>query len=305
MKVENQSQKLLGNLGCFFAMLMWSFTFPASEVLLETWGVMALIVIRTMLAVMTLMAIWVWIDGLAKVLSAPWVRGITVGGVGFGIGAVLLLVGQKMSDPVTPAIAAAMMPIAGAAVEVIFDKRRLRLRLIIAIALALIGGLLAGGVNLSDATFGLGTVFCVIGIFLFAWVTRAATRDFQTLSSIGQTSVTLIGCLIVVIIIYALCLISGLGETHVGSTSSKNLLLLLVMSVASIAIAQLLWIWGADRLGILFASLHMNVAPFYVMAIVVICMGEHWVWSQAFGAIIVGLGVLIAQSHNWRKVHKL
>ena len=115
-------------------MLMWSFTFPASEVLLETWGVMALIVIRTMLAVMTLMVIWVWIDGLAKVLSAPWVRGITVGGVGFGIGAVLLLVGQKMSDPVTPAIAAAMMPIAGAAVEVIFDKRRLRLRLIIAIA---------------------------------------------------------------------------------------------------------------------------------------------------------------------------
>ena len=304
MKVENQSQKLLGNLGCFFAMLMWSFTFPASEVLLETWGVMALIVIRTMLAVMTLMAIWVWIDGLAKVLSAPWVRGVTVGGVGFGIGAVLLLVGQKMSDPVAPAIAAAMMPIAGAAVEVIFDKRRLRLRLIIAIALALIGGLLAGGVNLGDATFGLGTVFCVIGIFLFAWVTRAATRDFQTISSIGQTTVTLIGCLIVVIIIYALCLISGLGETHVGSTSSKNLLLLLVMSVASIAIAQLLWIWGADRLGILFASLHMNVAPFYVMAIVVICMGEHWVWSQAFGAIIVGLGVLIAQSHNWRKVHK-
>ena len=249
MKVENQSQKLLGNLGCFFAMLMWSFTFPASEVLLETWGVMALIVIRTMLAVMTLMVIWVWIDGLAKVLSAPWVRGVTVGGVGFGIGAVLLLVGQKMSDPVTPAIAAAMMPIAGAAVEVIFDKRRLRLRLIIAIALALIGGLLAGGVNLGDVTFGLSTVLCVIGIFLFAWVTRAATRDFQTLSSIGQTTVTLIGCLIVVIIIYALCLISGLGETHVGSTSSKNLLLLLVMSVASIAIAQLLWIWGAVMCG--------------------------------------------------------
>ena len=265
---------------------------------------MALIVMRTMLAVMTLMVIWVWFDGLAKVLSAPWVRGITVGGVGFGIGAVLLLVGQKMSDPVTPAIAAAMMPIAGAAVEVIFDKRRLRLHLIIAIALALIGGLLAGGVNLSDTTFGLGTLFCVIGIFLFAWGTRAATRDFQTLSSIGQTTITLIGCLIVVIIIYGLCLITGLGDIHVGSTSSKNLVLLLIMSVASIAIAQLLWIWGADRLGILFASLHMNVAPFYVMAIVVIFMGEYWVWSQAFGAIIVGLGVFIAQSHSWRKNHK-
>ena len=302
--MENQSQTLLGNLGCFFAMLMWSFTFPASEILLETWGVMALIVIRTMLAVMTLMVIWVWFDGLAKVLSAPWVRGITVGGVGFGIGAVLLLVGQKMSDPVTPAVAAAMMPIAGAAVEVIFDKRRLQLHLIIAIALALIGGLLSGGVNIGDATLGLGTLFCVIGIFLFAWVTRAATRDFQTLSSIGQTTVTLIGCLIVVIIIYGLCLITGLGQTNIGSISSKNIVLLVVMSVASIAIAQLLWIWGADRLGILFASLHMNIAPFYVMAIVVVFMGEQWVWGQALGAIIVGVGVLIAQSHSWRKDQK-
>jgi drug/metabolite transporter (DMT)-like permease len=76
------------------------------------------------------------------------------------------------------------------------------------------------------------------------------------------------------------------------------------MSVASIAIAQLLWIWGADRLGILFASLHMNVAPFYVMAIVVVFMGEQWVWGQAFGAIIVGVGVLIAQSQSWRKDEK-
>ena len=227
-----------------------------------------------------------------------------MGGVGFGIGAVLLLVGQKMSDPVTPAVAAAIMPIAGAAVEVIFDKRRLQLHLIIAIALALIGGLLAGGVNLGDATFGVGTLFCVIGIFLFAWVTRAATRDFQTLSSIGQTTVTLIGCLIVVIIIYGICLITSLGETNIGSISPTNIVLLVVMSVASIAIAQLLWIWGADRLGILFASLHMNVAPFYVMAIVVIFMGEHWVWGQAFGAIIVGVGVLIAQSHSWRKDHR-
>ena len=48
---------------------------------------------------------------------------MTVGGIGFGFGAILLLVSQKMSDPVTPAIVAAMMPIAGAAIEVVLDKR--------------------------------------------------------------------------------------------------------------------------------------------------------------------------------------
>ena len=65
---------------------------------------------------------------------------------------------------------------------------------------------------------------------------------------------------------------------------------------------QLLWIWGAGGLGILHASLHMNIAPFYVMAIVVVFMGEQWNWSQAFGAILVGIAVIIAQSKQFNKV---
>ena len=32
------------------------------------------------------------------------------------------------------------------------------------------------------------------------------------------------------------------------------------------------------------------------MAIVVVLMGEQWSWSQAFGAALVGIAVLIAQS---------
>ena len=47
-----------------------------------------------------------------------------MGRVDFGIGAVLLLVGQKMSDLVALAVAAVMMLIAAAAVGVIFDKRK-------------------------------------------------------------------------------------------------------------------------------------------------------------------------------------
>ena len=148
---------------------------------------MALIVVRSGLDVAALMILWVCSEGLLQVLAAPWIRGITVGGVGFGISAVLLLVGQKMSDPVTPAIAAAMMPIAGAAVEVVFDKRRLHLYLIIAIVMAFAGGLLAGGVNLSSGTFDLDSVFlCVLAIFLFAWVTRATTPDFKACPLLGR-----------------------------------------------------------------------------------------------------------------------
>ena len=299
--MTNSPGIITANLACFVAMFMWAFAFPASEVLLQTWGVMALILVRTILAVSTLTVIWLWVDGFSKLRLAPWFHGLKIGGIGFGIGAILLLVGQKMSDPVTPAIAAAMMPIAGAAVEVVLDKRMLKLHLIVAIVLAFIGGIFAGGVNLNDVTFGIGALFCVIAIVLFAWVTHATTNDLKLLSPIGQTAITLIGCLTVVLVAYIVSVIIGVKEYHIGLTGVTETTLLMVMAVASIALAQLLWIWGAGGLGILLASLHMNIAPFYVMAIVVIFMGDQWNWSQALGAALVGIAVLIAQSKQFNK----
>ena len=299
--MTNSPGIITANLACFVAMFMWAFAFPASEVLLQTWGVMALILVRTILAVSTLTVIWLWVDGFSKLRLAPWFHGLKIGGIGFGIGAILLLVGQKMSDPVTPAIAAAMMPIAGAAVEVVLDKRMLNLHLIVAIVLAFIGGIFAGGVNLNDVTFGIGALFCVIAIVLFAWVTHATTNDLKLLSPIGQTAITLIGCLTVVLVAYIVSVIIGVKEYHIGLTGVTETTLLMVMAVASIALAQLLWIWGAGGLGILLASLHMNIAPFYVMAIVVIFMGDQWNWSQALGAALVGIAVLIAQSKQFNK----
>ena len=299
--MTNSPGIITANLACFVAMFMWAFAFPASEVLLQTWGVMALILVRTILAVSTLTVIWLWVDGFSKLRLAPWFHGLKIGGIGFGIGAILLLVGQKMSDPVTPAIAAAMMPIAGAAVEVVLDKRMLKLHLIVAIVLAFIGGIFAGGVNLNDVTFGIGALFCVLAIVLFAWVTHATTNDLKLLSPIGQTAITLIGCLTVVLVAYIVSVIIGVKEYHIGLTGVTEITLLIVMAVASIALAQLLWIWGAGGLGVLLASLHMNIAPFYVMAILVIFMGEKWNWSQAFGAALVGIAVLIAQSKQFNK----
>ncbi|MDA9990808.1 DMT family transporter [Paracoccaceae bacterium] len=299
--MTNSPGIITANLACFVAMFMWAFAFPASEVLLQTWGVMALILVRTILAVSTLTVIWLWVDGFSKLRLAPWFHGLKIGGIGFGIGAILLLVGQKMSDPVTPAIAAAMMPIAGAAVEVVLDKRMLKLHLIVAIVLAFIGGIFAGGVNLNDVTFGIGALFCLIAIVLFAWVTHATTNDLKLLSPIGQTAITLIGCLTVVLVAYIVSVIIGVKEYHIGLTGVTEITLLIVMAVASIALAQLLWIWGAGGLGILLASLHMNIAPFYVMAIVVIFMGDQWNWSQALGAALVGIAVLIAQSKQFNK----
>ncbi len=276
-------------------MIMWAVGFPAAEVLIESWGSLSLLSVRYFLSVAVLVFIWWWFDGWLQIRTAPWWRGFWVGGIAFGIGAILLLMGQKMSDPVIPAIAATMMPIVGAVLEVMLDKRRLHWYLIVGIVLALSGGYLATGVQLEDGKFGIGALLCLTAICLFTWGTRATTRNFASLTTIGQTAITLAGGLFMTLLIYAIALIVGAPEIDIGLTDSKHIALLLWFALASMAFAHLLWIWAAGSLGILLASFHMNAVPFYVMVAVVVFLDGEWNWAQAAGAGLVATGVLLSQ----------
>ena len=277
-------------------MVMWSFAFPIAEFMLTSWGEVALVLARQSVGVAALLTVWLWVDGWSKVMNANWRRGVGVGGIGFGLGSITFLVGQSMSDAVTPAIAASMMPIAGAMLEVSLDGRRMRPRLIIGILLALAGGLMATGTRIDEGNFGWGSLLCLISVGLFAWGTRANTRDFRALSFVGQTTITMTGALIVVGVILLIMLAVGIPGAKPGRLDAQHVFLLVFSGIASMAVAQHLWIRGASVLGILLASLHMNAVPFYVMVIVVLWLGEAWNWWQAAGAVVVAAGVIVAQS---------
>ncbi|UCH40725.1 MAG: DMT family transporter, partial [Gammaproteobacteria bacterium] len=280
----------------FSAMAMWAFAFPIAEVLLQSWGTVALVMTRQLIGVGTLFLFWLWTDGWIRVVAADWRRGIGVGGIGFGLGSITFLVGQYLSDAVTPAIAASMMPIIGALLEVSLDGRRMHSRLLLGISLALLGGLMATGSRIDEANFGWGSLLCLFSVVLFAWGTRATTNQFRSLSFVGQTTITLAGSLLVIGLLYLMMLLIGIPGTGIGSLETTPAALLIFSSVASLSLAQFLWIRGASGLGILLASLHMNAVPFYVMVIVVLFLGESWNWWQAAGAAVVATGVILAQS---------
>jgi drug/metabolite transporter (DMT)-like permease len=289
------------NLTCFSAMVMWSFAFPIAEFMLASWGTVTLVLTRQLIGVGALFACWIWLDGFARIRAADWRGGLHVGGVGFGLGSITFLVGQQMSDAVTPAIAASMMPIIGALLEVSLDGRRLRARLLGGILLALLGGILATGTRIDEGNFGWGSMLCLFSVVLFAWATRATNNRFRSLSFVGQTTLTLSGSVVVVTLVYLLMCLLNVPATGVGLLDTQHLGLLVFSSVASLALAQFMWIRGAAGLGILLASLHMNAVPFYVMVIVVLFLGESWNWGQAAGAALVAGGVLLAQSASRRQ----
>ena len=277
-------------------MVMWSMAFPIAEFMLTSWGTITLVLARQLIAVGVLFIGWLWVDGWAKIRSADWPGGFWVGGLGFGFGSITFLVGQHMSDAVTPAIAASMMPIFGALLEFRLDGRRVQPRVLAGIALALLGGLLATGARLDEGNFGWGSLLCLFSVVLFAWATRATNLRFRSLSYVGQTAITLSGSLVVVSVVFILFRLLDLPGASLGLLDSQHLGLLLFTSIASLALAQFMWIRGAAGLGILLASLHVNAVPFYVMVIVVVFLGESWNWGQAGGAALVAVGVLVAQS---------
>ncbi|MGE4660370.1 MAG: DMT family transporter [Arenicellales bacterium] len=293
--MTSSTGSLSANAQCFGAMLLWACGFVSLEFLLDDWGALSLIAVRLTISAGFLLTWWLLAEGFAKALQAPWVRGLFIGALGWGLGSILLYLGQRLSDPVAITIVIAMMPIAGAAIEIVFDSRQLSFRLVAGIVMAVIGGYFTTGVSFDQSAMGFGMTLCIVAIFLFAWATRATTRTLGALSRLGQAAVTLAGGSLIVVLLYLVALPVLPGETTLGTIDSARFWPFVIYLLPSCGITQLMWIYGAGRLGVMLASFHMNAVPFYVMMILLaLSMGE-WQWIRAAGVTLVILGVFVSQ----------
>lgn len=288
------ASSLGGNAACVVAIGLFACGFPAAGILLETWGPIALIAMRTTIAVAMLWPLWIMLEGWKNMGRVPWARGLWIGAIGFGSGTVMLLVTQSLTDAITAALAAAMMPVAAVALEVMFDGRKLTLNFIAGVILVLFGGILATGANLLESNFGLGAALGILATFIFAWGSRETTKSLSTMTNFGQTTLTLIGAMVFCQATYAIFLSMGWQGTQAAVLDNNGWALLLLYAWGAMAASQLFWILSVKKLGIGLASFHVNAAPFYVM-LILLAMGGGWDWGQALGASFVAMGVVLAQ----------
>ena len=285
---------LAANLICMASMLVWAVGLPAADVLLAALPPLVITALRLVLAAAVLLPLWALADGWSAQRRAPWWRGIGVGGIGFGFGAYLLIVAQARTDAVTVAVIAATMPVVGIALECLLDGRRLTLALIAGLGLSVAGGLLAYGARIGGFGLGLGALAAFGSVLAFTWGSRASVTAFPTLTAIGRTTITLSGAAIVTLAAALAAAALGADTTDWAAIGPREIGALVLYAVTGLALSQVLWILSVGQLGIGLASLHINAAPFYVMAILY-ALGGPWNATQALGAAIVGVGVLIAQ----------
>jgi drug/metabolite transporter (DMT)-like permease len=282
-----------GNLYGVASMVVWATGFPAADILLDSWNPLALIAARFLLAVTLLIPLWIVLDGPRMVLGARWGRGTFVGCLSFGVGAYLLVVAQWLTDPVTVAVIAAASPIAGTIIEMFYVGRRLRLSFAVGLAASLIGGVVATG-SAPPGQIGLGALAAVTSCFLFSWGSHMAVRDFPDLSVTGRTTITLAGGLVATGAAFLVAYFLGIVPVPPDILNDRNLGLLAIYAVGGMALSQFLWIAAVGQLGVAVAAFHINIAPLYVM-LILLALGGVWSWPQVIGAAIVALGVVLAQ----------
>ncbi len=293
---ERQNSAFSGNSLAIASMLTWAAGFPAAELLLQSWPPVALLTARLALAIVFMVPIWVLIDGPTRVLRARWGHAMLVGGIGLGTGMFLIIVAQKLTDPVTVAIIASCAPLVATLLELASGTRRLKWNFALGVVVSIVGGLIATSA-VAPAQLGLGAACAVLSTGLFCWASMATARDFPELSQMGRTTITFTGGLVIATILLV-------GSSHMGMNvmPSKPVDLeqagmLVIYALISMGLSQLLFVSSIEKLGVALASFHINIAPFYVMVIMV-ALGEEWNWTRALGAAIVAAAVVLAQDRN-------
>lgn len=288
--------RLGANLLCMASMLAWATAFPAVDLLVPLIPPVPLTAMRMTVGFLFMLPLWLLWEGPAALAAANWGRGIRIGATGFGFGATMLVFAQAQSDAVTVAVITAAMPVVGIAMECVLDGRSLTGRLVAGLLLSIAGGVAAYMVRLGGFGLGLGALLALASVITFSWGSRATVMGFPDQSSLGRTTVTLAGAALGTILLSLVLTLAGGGSGVAWSAIGRpEIGALLVYGIGSMAISQLLWIMGVGRLGIGIAAMHINAAPFYVMMFMVL-LGHPWNSWQAAAAVVVGAGVLLAQS---------
>lgn len=256
-----------------------------------SWDLLTRVVLRLVPGTFALLVFCRLVGRYIKVDANSLIKGLSVGGVGFGLGTILLLYGQEQLDPLTPAVAAAMIPVAGVLLEVFFDKKRTSRTFVFGLLCAVIGGLIAAEFGLNEYEVNIGFIWCLTAVCLYARATRETNSCLSKLSSLKQTVKTPIGASMFVSITLIFAVINFLEQQQYGSFDTKTLIVLFAFSLLFVSISQPSWIAGARGLGIAVASFHLNAVPFYIMVVLVFMGDGTFDPFKLRGVFLIGLGI--------------
>ena len=276
------------------SMLLWSTSFPISEVLLMRWDALSLAVVRLGGGALMLTLMGWGIRNRYSWTNWPVRSALMIGAVGIGIGTFALNLGLKYSNPVNVSVIVTTIPLFSVMLGVIKHEETLSPRIMIAIGLAICGGVLVSWSSTqTQAGFQGGELLVLGAVILWTWYSRVSVTRLLVIPAYPRTVLTILGgalCLIPVALV-----LEGSGWVDLNAPwSVSDLPLIGGLCAFGVGLSMVCWMISAEKIGVTIAALHINALPFYVL-LIGLMFGGTLLMSQVMGVVLVATGAVLAQ----------
>lgn len=292
--MNSPSDRTLGGIALVAVACAWGTMIPVITYLSKGWDPFFLGAVRYVGGVpLIYAALWLK-EGFGPPLVRPalW-RSMLPGWLGLAGFAFIFTIGVSHANPVIASVLSAANPVIGALVGGIVFRQKFDRRLMPAMVLAFIGCAMAT-VKWSDGGIGLqlrgGEILCVIGSSLWAWYSIAIHRWLKGWSQLRITANTMAHAAVPLIIGYFLARELGWAKGPPAMPHGWDIGIFLWIIAGSIVIGLLLWNFGVSKVGIVSASIYLNLAPIVAISLLSLT-GQHPTWTQIVGGALVVSGV--------------
>jgi drug/metabolite transporter (DMT)-like permease len=292
---------IAANLGLLLTMLIWGAFIPALNLAFDRWDPWSLAAIRYWIALPLLALVMrVRASGPLLPVGVNWRRVALVGGLGFGGFGGLYTLGVAHANPITAAILSAAGPVIAAVVVHFGYGGQIAPYTRPALALAFAGGAMAmvdWRAPGNPFLFQGGEVLLLLAALCWCWYSVEAQRSLAGMTQMQITFLTMIPASAVLTIAYLAAGLLGAAHLPMPRPTGADLLIFLYMGGAVAAVGVMMWNYGVQRLGVVVASIYLNLIPVVAVTISVV-LGTPLRLEQLLGGILVLGAVALSQFGN-------
>ena len=279
----------LGYLYLFITFFCWGSIYVVSKYALAVMAPVMVSFFRYFISVVCLVVLVSFKHTeLKPVARGDWKYLFILGGVGYFVSVVFMLLGTALLPASLSALINALNPVAIVLLAAMFLGEKITRKIVLSITVSLVGVYIIIGVNGSSFSF-LGLVSALLSM-LFWSMASVASRKLSY--SYNTLQISLYGMLIAL----AMNLPAALVE-HLFFKPSKFTLVSMAacvyLAVAGTAIAHSLWNKSLHLLPASTCSMFYPLQPLTATLLGVVFLGEALTWNFILGGTLICLGILI------------
>ncbi|NQV45054.1 MAG: EamA family transporter [Rhodospirillales bacterium] len=291
---------LMANLGLVMTLIFWGTMTPVVNELLKEWDPVTLVAAR-FLVTSAVFLVWLRLSegGFLGRGMIPWRQVLVLGGI-LALFSVLITVAIRFSNPITIAVIGAAGPISASLIDRLLTGRNPPWAVLTAIPLVVVGGVIADidldALSAGEAAFHFqgGEIIMVGCVFLWPLYSALMQRWFDGMSQLRRTALSFISAMPMVLGVAAILLVLGWEDIPHEMPDARGWGLFLWTTLATSIIGTFLWNVSVGRLGVVIATMFLNLIP-GVAILTAMMFGIEPRMEQLIGCGLVIVAVAQAQ----------